>query len=80
MSSRHGDILPLGMVNCRRIKGLNIGGNGLADSLITDEVRALIGTETEPERNRFAISEEMVYDLADATEDPNPLYVDPRSR
>ena len=48
----------------------------MADSLITDEVRALIGTETPPERNRFAISEEMVYDLADATEDPNPLYVD----
>ena len=48
----------------------------MADSLITDEVRALIGTETPPERNRFAISEEMVYDLADVTEDPNPLYVD----
>ena len=48
----------------------------MADSLITDEVRALIGTETPPERNRFAISEEMIYDLADATEDPNLLYVD----
>ena len=46
------------------------------DSLITAEVRALIGSETPPERNRFAISEEMVYDLADATEDPNPLYID----
>ena len=48
----------------------------MANNLITDEVRALIGTETAPERNRFAISEEMIYDLADATEDPNPLYVD----
>ena len=51
----------------------------MADSLITDEVRALIGTETAPERNRFAISDEMAYDLADATEDPNPLYVDPEA-
>ena len=48
----------------------------MAERLITDEVRALIGTETPPERNRFAISEEMIYDLADVTEDPNPLYVD----
>jgi acyl dehydratase len=48
----------------------------LADNLITDEVRALIGTEMAPERNRFPISEEMAYDVADATEDPNPLYVD----
>ena len=48
----------------------------MAENLITDEVRAFIGTETAPERNRFAISEEMIYDLADATEDPNPLYVD----
>ena len=48
----------------------------MADRLITPQVRALIGSETPPERNRFAISEEMVYDLADATEDPNPLYTD----
>ena len=48
----------------------------MPENLITAEVRALIGQETPPERNRFAISEEMVYDLADATEDPNPLYVD----
>ena len=45
-------------------------------TLITPEVRSLIGTETPAERNRFPISEEMAYDLADATEDPNPLYVD----
>jgi acyl dehydratase len=48
----------------------------MADSLITPEVRALIGSETEPEKNRFPLSDEMAYDLADATEDPNPLYVD----
>ncbi len=48
----------------------------MASKLITPEVLALIGQETPPERNRFAISDEMAYDLADATEDPNPLYVD----
>ena len=48
----------------------------MADSLITAEVRALIGQETEPERNRFPISEEMAFDVADAIQDPNPLYVD----
>ena len=48
----------------------------MADSLITSEVRALIGTETSPERNRFPLSDEMAYDLSDATEDPNPLYID----
>lgn len=48
----------------------------MPDSLITDEVRALIGTETEPERNRFPISEEMAFDVADAIEDGNPLYRD----
>ena len=37
---------------------------------------ALIGQETPSERNRFPISDEMAYDLADATEDPNPLYTD----
>ena len=45
-------------------------------TLITSEVRSLIGHETAKERNRFPISEEMAYDLADATEDPNPLYAD----
>lgn len=48
----------------------------MVDSLITPEVRTLIGSETEPERNRFPLSDEMAYDLADATEDPNPLFVD----
>ena len=48
----------------------------MADSLITPEVRALIGTRTEPEKHRFALSDEMAYDLAEATEDPNPLYID----
>ena len=49
----------------------------MTTSLITDEVRALIGRETEPERNRFPISGEMAFDVADAIQDPNPLYVDP---
>jgi acyl dehydratase len=44
--------------------------------LITPEVQALIGHETPPERSRFPISEEMAFDVADATEDPNPLYAD----
>ena len=48
----------------------------MVESLITDEVRALVGTETEPERNRFPISEEMAFDVADAIEDGNPLYRD----
>ena len=48
----------------------------MPESLITDEVKALIGRETEPERNRFPISAEMAYDVADAIEDYNPLYVD----
>ena len=48
----------------------------MTGNLITEDVRALIGSDTPPERNRFPISEEMVYDLADATEDPNPLYID----
>ena len=47
-------------------------------SLITPEVKALIGHETPPQRNRFPISEEMACDVADAIEDPNPLYVDPQ--
>ena len=48
----------------------------MPDTLITPEVRALIGTETPPERNRFPLSDEMAFDLADAIEDPNPLYAD----
>ena len=48
----------------------------MTQSLITEDVRALIGRELLPERNRFAISEEMSYDVADAIEDANPLYVD----
>ena len=48
----------------------------MIDSLITPEVRAIIGQETLPEPNKFPISEEMAYDLANATEDPNPLYSD----
>ena len=48
----------------------------MADTLVTDAVRALIGTETPPERNRFPISAEMAFDVADAIEDGNPLYGD----
>jgi acyl dehydratase len=49
----------------------------MSASLITPEVRALIGHETPPQRNRFPISDEMACDVADAIEDGNPLYVDP---
>ncbi|MED5568426.1 MAG: MaoC family dehydratase N-terminal domain-containing protein, partial [Chloroflexota bacterium] len=49
----------------------------MAGTLITDEVMALIGQETTPERNRFPISDEMAWDVADAIQDPNPLYTDP---
>ena len=48
----------------------------MAANLITPEVKALIGQETPPERNRFPISQEMAYDVADAIEDPNPLFID----
>ena len=48
----------------------------MSSTLITPQVRAIIGQETPPERNRFPISEEMAYDLADAIQDPNPLYSD----
>jgi acyl dehydratase len=48
----------------------------MATSLITPRVRDLIGHETPPQRNRFPISDEMAYDVADAIEDPNPLYTD----
>ena len=49
----------------------------MPNSLITPEVAALIGRESDPERNRFPISAEMAYDVADSIEDYNPLYVDP---
>jgi len=49
----------------------------MPETLITDQVRALIGSETPPERNRFPISDEMAFDVADAIEDGNPLYRDP---
>lgn len=46
-------------------------------TLITPEVQALLGTQSPPETNLFAISHEMVYDLADAVEFPTPLFLDP---
>lgn len=48
----------------------------MSSSLITPQVRAFIGQETPPERNRFPVSEEMAYDLADAIQDPNPMFSD----
>ena len=36
----------------------------------------MVGTVSPPEANLFPISREMVYDLADAMEFPNPLFVD----
>ena len=50
----------------------------MPQTLITPEVQSIIGQETSPERNKFPISSEMAYDVADAIEDPNPLYVDER--
>ena len=49
----------------------------MSSTLITPQVQALIGQETPPERNRFPISDEMAFDLADAIQDPNPMYSDP---
>lgn len=48
----------------------------MSDTLITADVKSVIGFETSPERNRFPISAEMAYDVADSIEDYNPLYVD----
>ena len=45
-------------------------------SNLTPEVKALVGTISDPETNMFAISREMVYDLADAIEYRNPLFLD----
>ncbi len=48
----------------------------MAETLITPAVRAYIGHQSLPVTNRFPISEEMIYELADAIEEPNPLYLD----
>jgi acyl dehydratase len=45
-------------------------------SMLTPEVKALVGTVSEPEANLFPISKGMVYDLADAIEFPHPLFLD----
>lgn len=47
----------------------------MAGTLLTQEVRDLVGTYSQPEVNLFPISPEMVYDLADAIEYPNPLFL-----
>ena len=49
----------------------------MINKLITNEIKALIGEDSDPQTNRFAITDEMAYDVADAIEDYNPLYVDP---
>ncbi|MYC33281.1 MAG: hypothetical protein F4X64_08905 [Chloroflexi bacterium] len=80
MSIEPPDLWKLGrLVRISAIIGKRQAGKGawlMSGSLITDEIRALIGLESEPERNRFPISAEMAYDVADAIEDYNPLYVD----
>lgn len=49
----------------------------MVQTLMTPEVQAHLGTQSAPETNLFPISQEMVYDLADAVEFPNPLFLDP---
>ena len=48
----------------------------MAETLITPSVRAYVGHESRPVTNRFPISEEMIFELADTIEEPNPLYLD----
>lgn len=48
----------------------------MAETLLTSDVTAYIGHQSRVETNRFPISEEMVFELADAIEEPNPLYLD----
>lgn len=48
----------------------------MAETLLTPDVTAYIGHQSRVETNRFPISEEMVFELADAIEEPNPLYLD----
>ena len=48
----------------------------MAESLLTPEVKAYVGHQSRPHTNRFPISEEMIFELADAIEDPNPLFLD----
>jgi acyl dehydratase len=49
----------------------------MSDTLITADAKSLIGIDTPKEQNRFPISAEMAYDVADSIEDYNPLYIDP---
>lgn len=48
----------------------------MAETLITPAVMAYIGHQSDPLTNRFPISEEMIFELSDVIEDPNPLYLD----
>ena len=48
----------------------------MAETLITPDVRAYVGHQSPPMTNRFPVSEDMIFELADAIEEPNPLYLD----
>ena len=48
----------------------------MAETLLTPDVKAYIGHQSRAETNRFPISEEMIFEVADAIEEPNPLYLD----
>jgi acyl dehydratase len=48
----------------------------MAETLLTPDLKKYIGHESRVETNRFPVSEEMIFELADAIEEPNPLYLD----
>lgn len=48
----------------------------MTQTLITPSVRAYVGHQSPAVTNRFPISEEMIFELADTIEEPNPLYLD----
>jgi hydroxyacyl-ACP dehydratase HTD2-like protein with hotdog domain len=48
----------------------------MAETLLTPAVTAYIGHQSRSITNRFPVSEEMIFELADAIEEPNPLYLD----
>ena len=48
----------------------------MTETLLTPDVTAYVGHQSRSITNRFPISEEMIFELADAIEEPNPLYLD----
>jgi hydroxyacyl-ACP dehydratase HTD2-like protein with hotdog domain len=48
----------------------------MTQTLLTPNVRAYVGHQSAPVTNRFPISEEMIFELADTIEELNPLYLD----